>query len=415
MGGIASGVFARLVPALVFKTSGGCEQRPQWVRFPYTPAQNNSVKGRPSRRRILRGLGRFDSSGRGRGPQPKSVRVWPGSGGSARVIRVTALLPEFPITRLLLALVLAAVPAALAAQEPKPKQPTGTPPTQANVHYGAHDRQVLDFYQAKSDTPTPVVLTIHGGGWVNGNKDGYRNSAKRYLDAGISVVAINYRMVPEATEKKVEPPVKWPLEDAARALQFVRSKAKEWNLDKTRIGATGGSAGGCSSLWLAFHDDLADPKSADPVARESTRLYCAAVNGAQTTLDPQVLREWMPNYRYGGHAFAVRTAKERDGAFQAFFEQREKLLPWIREYSPLTHVTPDDPPIFLEYPSQKKPPVKGENQDDPTHSALLGMILMEKLEAAKVEGILVYPGKPHPKYNTSPDYLIDRLPAKAGR
>ena len=108
-------------------------------------------------------------------------------------------------------------------------------------------------------------------------------------------MAINYRFVTEADEKGVQPPVKWPIEDAARAVQFVRSKAKEWNLDKARIGATGGSAGGCSSLWLLYHDDLADPKSADPVARESTRLFCAGVNGAQTTLDPKVLRDTSDN------------------------------------------------------------------------------------------------------------------------
>ena len=99
--------------------------------------------------------------------------------------------------------------------------------------------------------------------------------------------------------------MKAPLEDAARALQFVRSKAAEWNLDKPRIGATGGSAGACTSLWLAFHDDMADPTSKDPVARESTRLFCAAVNGAQVSLDPQELRQWMPNYRYGAHAFGL--------------------------------------------------------------------------------------------------------------
>ena len=80
--------------------------------------------------------------------------------------------------------------------------------------------------------------------------------------------------------------MKWPLEDAARAVQFLRSKAGEWNIDKTRIAATGGSAGACSSLWLAFHDDMAKPDSPDPVARESTRLTAAAVNGAQTSLDP---------------------------------------------------------------------------------------------------------------------------------
>jgi acetyl esterase/lipase len=315
------------------------------------------------------------------------------------------------VIRLLVAFALVAVPGVFAAQEKKdpPKKPAGIPPTRENVAYGEHPRQVLDFYQAKSETPTPIVFAIHGGGWMNGNKDGYRGQAKRYLDKGISVVAINYRYVPEPTETGTEPPVAWPLKDAARALQFVRSKAKEWNLDKERIGATGGSAGGCSSLWLAFHGDLADPTSSDPVARESTRLYCAAVTGAQTTLDPKELREWMPNYTYGGHAFGFRTKEKRDGAFERFLEVRDKILPIIREYSPMTHVTKDDPPIFMEYPSQKKPPVKGENQDDPTHSALLGMILMEKLKAAGVDAILVYPGQAHEKYKTSADYLIDRL------
>ena len=308
-------------------------------------------------------------------------------------------------------LVLAAA-LALGAEPPEVGPPPAIARTAADVHYGPHERQVLDFWQAYSRGPTPVVFLIHGGGWVNGDKSGYRSGVKPYLDAGISVVAINYRMVTQAEEAGIKPPVKWPIDDACRAVQFVRSKAEKWNIDKTRFGATGGSAGGCSSLWLAFHDDLADPKSADPVARESTRLQCVAVNGAQTTLDPKVLREWMPNARYGGHAFGVRTPTNRDGAFQPFFEQRDKLLPWIEEYSPITHVSKDDPPVFLEYPSQKKPAVKGEAQDDPTHSALLGMILMENLEAAKVEAILVYPGKTHEKYKTSADFLIDRLRVK---
>jgi acetyl esterase/lipase len=322
------------------------------------------------------------------------------------------------MTRLLTLLLVLAVATVATAQDKKappkkaPAKPAGPPPTMANVPYGTHPRQVLDFYQAKSDKPTPVVFAIHGGGWQGGDKGGYRAQAKRFNDAGLSVVAINYRYVAPATETGTDPPVKWPLADAARALQFVRSKAKAWGLDKERIGATGGSAGGCSSLWLAFHDDLADPRSDDPVARESTRLSCAAVTGAQTTLDPKVLREWMPNYRYGGHAFGIRPKEDRDGGFQQFFEVRDKLLPQIKEYSPITHVTKDDPPVFLEYPNQKKPPVKGEEQTDPTHSALLGMILMEKLKAAGVEGILVYPGQTHEKYRTSADYLIDRLTAK---
>ena len=104
------------------------------------------------------------------------------------------------------------------------------------------------------------------------------------------------------------------------------------------------------------------------------------------------------------------TGKEgRDSAFGNFHDQRDKLLPWIKAYSPYYHVTSDDPPVFMEFPAQKKPPVKGENQDDPTHSALFGVILMEKLNETKVEGILTYPGKPHEKYKGMADYLIDRL------
>src|SRR4051794_37908914 len=83
----------------------------------------------------------------------------------------------------------------------KPPMPS-QPPTFAAVAYGKHPRQVLDFYQAKSDKPTPVVLYIHGGGWRGGDKNSVGN-VKPYLDAGISVAAINYRYVQNGVEEKV--------------------------------------------------------------------------------------------------------------------------------------------------------------------------------------------------------------------
>lgn len=284
-------------------------------------------------------------------------------------------------------------------KDDKKKTPT-VPATFANVAYGKHERQVLDFYQAKSEKPTPVVLFIHGGGWQTGDKSGVGN-VKPYLDAGISVAAINYRYVKHGVEDKVEPPVKAPLEDAARALQFIRSKSAEWNIDKKRIGATGGSAGACSSLWLAFHDDMADPKSSDPIARESTRLYCAAVNGAQTSLDPKELKEWLPNYTYGAHAFGLKNFKELD-------EKRESVLKWIKEYSPIEHVSKDDPPIGLFYGGDKDAKVGGIHPD-PTHSPVMGMKLAEKLKEAGVDVVLSYTGHPDPRYANAQAYLIERL------
>jgi acetyl esterase/lipase len=296
------------------------------------------------------------------------------------------------------------------AQPKKADPPKGPAPTKADVPYGEHPRQVIDFYQAKSDTPTPLVFCIHGGGWNAGSKETFRASADRYLKEGISVAAINYRMVPEATEKKIEPPVKWPLGDAARALQYIRHHAKEWNINPERIGATGGSAGACSSLWLAFHDDMADPKSADPIARQSTRLFTAAVSGAQTTLDPKLCREWMPNARYGGHAFAVEGKYSDVKQFDKFLAAREQLLPWITEYSPMSHMSKDDPEVFLEYSLKDgKSPKKGDSPADPTHSPLFGHMLEEKAKAVGARMVLVYPGHTHDKYKTSSDYLIATL------
>jgi acetyl esterase/lipase len=292
-------------------------------------------------------------------------------------------------------------PAAKAPAKPRP----GSKPTQADVAYGAHPKQVLDFYKADSPAPTPLVFHIHGGGWMGGSKSPF--NAEGYLKAGISAVSVEYRFVSEAQAAGVKPPVQWPLHDAARALQFVRSKAGQWNLDKTRIGATGGSAGACSSLWLAFHDDMADPKSADPVARESTRLACAAVAGAQTTLDPLQMKQWTPNSRYGGHAFGF-TGDPAKGVsqFQQFLEGREKVLPWIKEYSPYESATADDPPILLTFGA---PPALGQDQKDPTHSANFGVKLQEKLRGLGVECHLVYPGAPDVKYRDIPEFLIAKL------
>ena len=298
---------------------------------------------------------------------------------------------------------------ATAARKEEPRQ---RPPTLSNVAYGTHERQALDFWKAESARPAPLLFHIHGGGWVNGDKARVAN-LDRYLAAGISVVSINYRFVTQAILAGVKPPVQWSLHDAARALQFIRSKSAEWNIDPIRIGASGGSAGACSSLWLAFHSDLADPKSSDPVARQSTRLWCAAVTGAQTTLDPKQMKEWTPNSRYGGHAFGfmpdAKNTKTRDTQFPQFLAARAQVLPWIREYSPIEHVSADDPPVYLIYAA---PPALGQDEKDPTHTANFGVKLQERLREAGVACELVYPGAPAVKHAQTHDYLIAKLKAK---
>lgn len=89
---------------------------------------------------------------------------------------------------------------------------------------------------------------------------------------------MNYRFIEDASLPAI-------LRDAARAIQFLRYQAGTWNIDTTRVAAFGESAGAGISLWLAFHDDLADARHEDPVLRESTRLAAAGALAPQSTYD----------------------------------------------------------------------------------------------------------------------------------
>lgn len=308
---------------------------------------------------------------------------------------------------LLTALLLPALAALHAADAPKPS-PT---PTRADVAYGSRKRQVLDFWKAPSKGPTPLVFHIHGGGWVAGDKqDVYSHfQLRELLAAGVSVVSINYRFTQDAKNAGVEPPVQWPMKDAALALQFVRSNAKQWGFDKERVVVTGGSAGGCTALWLALHDDLSDPSSTNPILRESTKPQCAAVHIAQTSLDPKQMRQWTPNSYYGSHAFGFfdpTNLATRKDYFDEFLERRARILPWIQEYSPMEHVSPDDPPIYMSY---RRPPSLGRPQKNPTHTSNFGVKLKEELDQSDVECHLVYPGAPEVKHANATKFLVEYL------
>jgi acetyl esterase len=253
--------------------------------------------------------------------------------------------------------------------QPKPKLP---PPTFENVKYGPHERNVVDFWQAKSEQPTPVLVSIHGGGFVAGNKTVQPQLLKDCLESGISVAAINYRYSTQAIAPA-------PFQDGARAVQFIRSKAKDWNIDSKRFAATGGSAGAGISLWLGFHKDMADPKSDDPVLRQSTQLTCMFVFEGQTSYDPRFIRKLFPN---------------RDiykiGALQKLFDFNPNQLDNLpaekyklfEECSPITHVTKDAPPVLLIYNN----PIDAEvtNQGIGIHHPLFGKALKEKMDALKI-------------------------------
>jgi acetyl esterase/lipase len=251
-------------------------------------------------------------------------------------------------------------------------QVTGIPPTERDVHYGPHERNVLDFWQAKSDNPTPVLISIHGGGFRQGDKGIGGWLLKECLDSGISVAAITYRF----SQQAIAPA---PFEDGALAVQFIRSRAKEWNLDPTRVAATGGSAGAGISLWLGFHDDMADQKSDDPIRRESTRLTCMAVTEGQTSYDPRFIRALFPEkevFRIPpvGQLFGV-DVNELDH----LPAEKYKLF---EACSPITLLSKDDPPALLVYSRPIDAEVTELNVG--IHHPRFGKALKEKMDELKI-------------------------------
>ena len=93
------------------------------------------------------------------------------------------------------------------AKPAAPARPSvpGVKPTLANVPYGSDPKQVLDFYKAESNSPTPLLFFIHGGGWVNGSKSGV-SGLRECLAAGISVVSVEYRFIQQAMLAGAKPP-----------------------------------------------------------------------------------------------------------------------------------------------------------------------------------------------------------------
>ncbi|MGB1142421.1 MAG: hypothetical protein ACPG1A_16090, partial [Halioglobus sp.] len=149
------------------------------------------------------------------------------------------------------------------------------------------------------DEPTPLILYIHGGGFTGGDKSGgydrFQGLIEEAMQSCVAFAGINYFLleVPSDDADRIaaaeQGGVLTSLQDAARALQFLRYHHQSLNIDPENVASFGGSAGAGASLWLGTHDDMADPESADPVLRESTRLKAVGAIATQATYD---LLDW---------------------------------------------------------------------------------------------------------------------------
>lgn len=254
----------------------------------------------------------------------------------------------------------------------RPQQQKQTP-TYPDVSYGPHASMQLDFWKANSDQPTPLFIFIHGGGFRSGDKASVNPTLLNgFLKAGVSVASINYRLSGIG-------PYPMQMHDSARAVQFLRSKANDWNINPNRVAAGGGSAGSGISQWLGFHNDLKKPKSIDPIEQQSTRLSCILAFGMQSTLDPRVIREIIPGDAYNDKALKPFYGLPDDWNWDTD-KIDEKLDALIKDASPINHLTADDPPVFIFHSEKQRTPGN-------IHHPNFGEYLAEAMDKLEIEQV----------------------------
>lgn len=121
--------------------------------------------------------------------------------------------------------------------------------TLRNLSYGEHRRHVLDMTLPKNrDSNTPVVIFIHGGAWVIGDKSVFATEIQNFADNGIACATMNYRYASKLTGIH-HPELPY---DIKNAVAFIASNAEKWQIASNRFGLVGHSAGGHLSLITSY-------------------------------------------------------------------------------------------------------------------------------------------------------------------
>ena len=278
---------------------------------------------------------------------------------------------------------------------------TNTPkPDLPNVIYGEHERNVLDIWFANKNKQTPLAIYIHGGGFSTGSKEKINgNELTQLLAAGISVASINYRY-------KTIVPLPGAHNDAKKALQFIRSQAESWGINKDKIGLWGGSAGAQISMWLGFSDEMANVNSKNPIERESTRVTCVATKGGQTTMESDFWRKHIAKYAPKEVVSFKKSILQNYGAKNA--NEADEVA---KKISALVLISKDDPPIFMQYGMRPNAPVPKNAHKIRgwiVHHVDFGIALKEKMDSLNIESHLRYPSA-KTKYNSLVGFFKDKL------
>lgn len=266
--------------------------------------------------------------------------------------------------------------------------------TERNVVYGMYSGLALTMDVYAPERPNGLgIIFIHGSGWsaelsvdARPLKEGEQTKiyGEPLVKAGYTVFAINHRAAPR---------FRYPtqVEDAQRAVRFVRYHAQRFGIDPARIGAVGGSSGGHLVSLLGTLDGKGDANDPSPINRESAKVQCVVARAAPL--------DFVQMWKDVGTAIgAIPLFGFGMGTDKNSLEYKQYV-----EASPITYVTADDPPFLLLHGDADK--VVPFNQSEVFEAAL-------RKANVKVKLIRVVGGAHGPKFDGAvnpPDYIGEMI------
>lgn len=187
--------------------------------------------------------------------------------------------------------------------------------------HGGDDPLHLDLYSPKNlKESVPAIILIHGGGWRGGKREDYHYYCVRFAERGYVVASISYRLIKTALFPAA-------VEDAKCAVRWLRSNAGQYHVNPDLIGVAGGSAGGHLSMMVGYSSDNAELEGNGGHPDVSSRVQ-AVVN------------------LYGPADLTTEYGRTHSLVTNFIGRSYEESPELYRQASPLTHISPDDPPTL---------------------------------------------------------------------
>ncbi len=186
-------------------------------------------------------------------------------------------------------------------------QTAATAEIMLDVSYGSDPKQKMDVYlPANRSSNTNVIIFIHGGSFIGGDKNEFNTQSKLLLSKGYAVLNVNYRLVdgtglkdlPIPTHQESSIKVKDQVADVSSIVDYAISHAKSWVVSGKRIGIAGHSAG--ASLALLYSYDVRNTNKIQAVSNIGGSLDLTFTDIPNYQFLPPFILE--AGYRYTGKA-----------------------------------------------------------------------------------------------------------------